>query len=207
VKLKIIALSFGFLFSGFSAHASFDENARRYLSAQELIQALAMFFPIQSDFSGENCKTVNIKNSASLGLSSPVTGNPIAPGPTQATVQWITTCVSGSMNGFRDIKTQAQLSNLIGPEAYAHLSRMNYLVGLGEMWSSWPLDLREKAVAHALNTVVGSDDVIRDFGLVDPDLLRAKLNAWPNQRPQLTVFEVLKFLSVNLALRDEFLSY
>jgi hypothetical protein len=199
------------------ALASFEENARRYLSAQEIVDSLDMFFSVHS-YSG--CNYVDTFNASLLGVNSALSGNPISAAPNQSTVQWISGCIAKASTdittGMND--TPEQLKLLAGPEVYAYLisqsvqgeiysDRSNSIRHFDSKWNSWPAEIQAKLISNMVFVMLGSDDVIRDFGLIEPDALRAKLAAWPQSKPDLTARQMFTFLSVNLALRDEFLSY
>jgi hypothetical protein len=208
----LLVLSLGAM----NTKAAFEENARRYLTAQEVIQTLQVYFDLFPE-----CLSVTNVNSSLLGLNSPVTGNPIAPSPTQSTVQWVATCVSSATSKFSSLTFPAaheKLKILVGPEVITALKEpVPGLPQFGEdhvfsyrisrPWTELPADLRKKLVANMVLVMLGSDNVINDFGLIDPNLLRAKLEAYANDKPSITVIDMIKFISVNLSVRDEFLSY
>ncbi|MNL02395.1 hypothetical protein D3C87_1229020 [compost metagenome] len=195
------------------ANASFDENARRYLSAQEIIQAMQVHFDVVDD-----CAKVNEVNAPLLGVNSAVTGSAIAPAPTQSTVQFVAGCVSKALDRITS-KPQypqafAKLKILLGEELVSELSKNltpflddNLALRLAYPWENLSTETREKIIARIVFVMLGSDDLINDFGLIDPTVLRAKLAAWAQGKPQLKTQDVIKFISVNLAVRDEFLSY
>lgn len=198
------------------AQASFDENARRYLSAQEIIQAMQVHFDVTDD-----CAKVNATNSSMLGVNSALTGNAIAPAPTQSTVQFIAGCVSKAVErskfGGQYPLALQKLKNMLGEELVNELSQNhtpvtlsmndNLYFRLTAPWENLSVETREKIVTRIVFVMLGSDEVINDFGLVDPTTLRTKLGAWAQGNPNLRTADMIKFISVNLAVRDEFLSY
>jgi hypothetical protein len=216
MRMQKIALTLVLSLGAFQAKAAFEENARRYLTAHEVIQTLQVYFELTPE-----CKIVNNVNSSLLGLNSPVTGNPIAPSPTQSTVQWVATCVSSATAQFAIPiaypVAYEKFKILVGPDVTDALAapipgikqskEEGTSYSLTKKWASLPADLRAKTVANMVLVMLGSDDVINDFGLIAPDLLRAKLESYANNKPDLSVLEIIKFISVNLSVRDEFLSY
>lgn len=217
MKMQKFALTLLLTLGALKAQAAFEENARRYLSAQEIIQTLQVVFDLMPD-----CLQVTATNSSMLGVNSPTTGNPIAPSPTQSTVQWVAVCVSNATSRFM-LPAQfplayEKLKVLIGPEAIAALKTPvpglpNYDADqvfsyrILSRWTDLPATVRSKMVANMVLVVLGSDEVINDFGLIDPNLMRSKIEGYASDKPDLTVIEMIKFISVNLSVRDEFLSY
>lgn len=199
------------------AKASFDENARRYLSAQEIIQAMQVHFDVVDD-----CAKVNDSNAPLLGVNSAVTGSAIAPAPTQSTVQFVAGCVSKAVERAKS-ETQypqafAKLKTMLGDELTTELGKnlpgitswtmeRSLLFRLAKNWDALELETRDQIIARVVFVMLGSDELISDFGLIEPAILRAKLAAWAQGKPQLTTIDMIKFISVNLAVRDEFLSY
>jgi hypothetical protein len=133
----------------------------------------------------------------------------------------VATCVSSATSKFSSLTFPAaheKLKILVGPEVITALKEpVPGLPQFGEdhvfsyrisrPWTELPADLRKKLVANMVLVMLGSDNVINDFGLIDPNLLRAKLEAYANDKPSITVIDMIKFISVNLSVRDEFLSY
>jgi hypothetical protein len=210
-----------FIFAGIlclgslQAKASFDENARRYLSAQEIIQAMQVHFDVVDE-----CAKVNDANAPLLGVNSAVTGSAIAPAPTQSTVQFVAGCVSKAVERAKYVTSYpvafSKLKNMLGEELVAELSQKrlvtlspdeNFYFGLTVPWYTRSAEIREKFITRIVFVMLGSDDVINDFGLIDPAVLRTKLGAWADGKTSLTTADMIKFISVNLAVRDEFLSY
>lgn len=214
MRTQKLILSLVLFFGSVQAKAAFEENARRYMGAQEIIQSLSVFFRLQ-----DNCKIIQEKDRALLGLNSPNTGNPLAPAPTQSTVQWIASCIQKAHAYFRVTgqypDAGEKLKTLIGSEVYAELDKqiVSYQgykhidLRLGTKWSSISAEIQNKLVANMVFALLGSDDVINDFGLIDPNVLRAKLAEHGQKNPEIQIHEMILFISVNLAVRDEFLSY
>ena len=160
-------------------------------------------------------------NASLLGLNSTVTGSPVAPAPTQATVQWISSCVSKSVENFKfagPTNSVEKLKTLVGPDVYAFLiskfpmvivsdDATTIYLHLEQKWSEWPVDVRDKMIESTVSVLLGSDEVIADFGIIEGPALRAKLKEWINRNADKKAIDILRFLSVNLAVRDEFLSY
>lgn len=216
MKLASFALSAVVILSALSAQASFEENARRYLSAQELTESLLQYFPQNSN----ECKEVGSTNSSMLGVSSAISGNPIAPSPTQSTVQWIVGCVSKSLEYIQyETSKHSYIKTLIGAEAntWAEKTAISstarwepkqiYAYNLSRPWKEWPADIRSKVISNIVFVLLGSDEVIQDYGLISPDVLRTKLTTWAENNSDKTFMNIVKGFSINLALRDEFLSY
>lgn len=198
-----------------NSHASFEENSRRYLSGHEIIQTLNQFFDLSYQ-----CQAIDDRNFALLGLSFPITGNPISPSPTQATIQWLTKCVSESVLTFQFPPTETSLNKLktlLGPEVSALFTksayngitdeRTNLSLHLSKKWMELSPEVQNKLIASMVSSLLGSDDVIRDFDIIEPGVLREKLRLWPQNIPSLTVIQMIQFIAVNLTVRDEFLSY
>jgi hypothetical protein len=214
-KLTLVLLVCLVFQASLQAQASFDENARRYLSAQEIIQAMQVHFDVVDD-----CVKVNDANSPMLGVNSAVTGNAIAPAPTQATVQFIAGCVSKAVDRAKYTSQYpvafAKLKTMLGEELVSELSKNfptfhtlddNMYLRLNMPWENLNAETREKIISRIVFVMLGSDEVINDFGLIEPAVLRARLGAWAQGKPTLTTADMIKFISVNLAVRDEFLSY
>ena len=199
------------------SRASFDENSRRYMTGNEIIQSLNVYFDFR--YADDNCKEINDNNSALLGLNSPASGSPISSAPTQATVQWIAKCVSTAMMSFITGSTpeesRQKLSDLIGSDVYSFLKKRkdyydhesNVLYNLNNPWANLPEDIQDKIISNMVDTLLGGDETIADFGIIEPNQLRAKLKQWPQKNLQITVFQMMQFIAVNLAVSDEFLSY
>jgi hypothetical protein len=197
-----------------STWASFDENARRYLSGEEIIWSLSVFFDFSQnteDMNANICMKVDSRNSTILGVNSPNSGEPISPGPTQALVLWITNCIQGYFSHPAVVAGGIiTLKNLVGEDIFNHLylSHGGVEKGLAQPWSSWTLSYKTMLINYMVEAFLGSDSVIKDFGFIqNPDEFRALLLKSADSRPNATVLDILYFLSVNLATRDEFLSY
>lgn len=217
MKTAKLVLSLALSLSSLTAQAAFEENARRYMGAQEVTESLKILFPV-----GPGCNEVNDSNLALLGVNSPVTGNPIAPSPTQSTVQWITGCIASSHFKLTNPTTYSdgkeKLQALIGADVYkaldapirnftpqAHFS--NIEMRLNSQWNQIDVAVQTQLIANTVSAILGSDEVINDFGLIDPNVLRAKLAEYANANPEIKVERVILFINMNLAVRDEFLSY
>ena len=208
--LILIALAFSI-----KSNASFEETSRRYLTGHEIILSLQTILPLP-----QHCLDINTNNRSLLGVNSPLTGNPISPAPTQATIQWILKCVGSSMATLSypyEKNYQEQLKILVGEKLYQFLiTPPPYTAGSDEQmiafkiqkkWSELSPDIQQATVRHVVQVFLGNDDMIRDFGLIDPEVLRLKLLQWPQKVPDAKILDIIKFLTVNLAVRDEFLSY
>lgn len=215
MKNSLLLFLIAFTFST-KSNASFEETSRRYLTGHEIIQSLQAILPLP-----QNCLDININNQSPLGVNSPLTGSPISPAPTQATIQWILKCVGSSMANFgypHEKIYQEQLKILVGEKLYQFLitpppymgssdEKLMIAFNIQKKWSELSPDIQQAAVRHVVQVFLGNDDMIRDFGLSDPEDLRLKLLQWPQKVPDAKILEIIKFLSVNLAVRDEFLSY
>src|SRR5207253_2872796 len=92
-KILNLFISMIFLVSS-TASASFEENARRYLSGQEILWSLSVYFDFTKNVdSSDLCSHIRQQNSSYAGSNSPATGEPISPAPSQSTVLWITGCI------------------------------------------------------------------------------------------------------------------
>lgn len=206
-----------------SAHASFEERSRRYLSGHELLMTIQSLLPAYQSYENTECHSLVELNRNFLGDSQALTGEPISVGPNQNFVQWLNQCVSKSLEhmGLLDIVDgfmfNEKTDNLIGPEGIAYLqSKKNNPtssvlaipgVFVDRLVVEDPLFI-EKLVEHQVKFFLGSDETIRDFGLIqDPKAYRAELVKNILSKKDLNFKQAIIRLTVQMMLRDEFLSY
>lgn len=196
------------MFFSLTSKAAFEENARRYSSGQEIVNSLDMYVPMPP-----NCLQIPDDARSSLGLNSPLSGNPISPAPNQATIQWLSQCIATGVNFYVNAGGAEKLRNVLGPELFAKMFGevpANSAVDTMKLvvpWSSLEKKIREEIVAQFVFSFLGSNETILDYGLTTSEKLRAQLLAALEKRNSLVVLNAFQFLILNLALRDEFLSY
>lgn len=177
------------------AFASFEETSRRYLTNHELVLAMNSIVPINT------CSTHSLdKEKTALGVDAPLTGTPISPTPNQSTVALITKCIG---EGFAGISFRSYpIQRLIGQESFDILNNQSL-----SHWNRVPAEIQKKIIANMVFVILGSDETIKDFDIIEPDVLREKLFQATQPLGELSNIEIIKKISINLALRDEFLSY
>jgi hypothetical protein len=124
-------------------------------------------------------------------------------------VQWISTCIQSSFTSIAGWPRPI-FTNLVGEDILKILNAdPSGLYGaLTKAWASWPVEQKKVLIKYMVSAFLGPDDVIRDFGFIkDPEAFRALLLQAADKQKDADLTKVLLFLSVNLALRDEFLSY
>lgn len=226
MKKAAFALSLIYLLHGTSSFASFDENERRYMTGEEIVWTVDQFFQFNSTdgtCNGIDSANYATPNASKLGLSSPVTGQPVSASPTQATVQWITGCVSKALNTnniyyicndmerLKHLIGEASLKNIFQPTAALSGNSPVYICtgALSVNWSTLTDAQKQTLVHDVVLNMLGPDSVIVDFGFIkNPDDFRKKLLDALNAKPATTtILDAIRFLAVNLSVRDEFLSY
>ena|SRR5437868_1805010 len=201
---KILLLT-TFVFAPF-AKASFEENAHRYMSGQDILWSLSMFFDFSSNVTNKSlCTELQSLNETLAGGNSPVTGEPISPTPTQGTVLWITGCVEEYFaveNALTVDKVRAK--RLLGEEFYNSVTDFR----LRQPWADVPEKLQRTLIRHMVSAFLGSDDVLLDFGFIqNPDDFRELIFQAANARTGASTREIVSMLAINFSVRDEFLSY
>jgi hypothetical protein len=212
-KYVLFVLTFVMLATS-TSRASFEENARRYLSAQEILWSLSIFFDFSTMSNGGNgndniCAQIDRQNAPVAGVNSPKTGEPISPVPSQGTVAWIAGCVTKYLSTPDSLaRDTVRLKNLVGEDTYRQLSSRSITMALQIPWQNWGPSEKKVLIKYMVAAFLGNDEVIADFGFIkDTDTFREKLLQAADTRTGATVLQIISFLSVNLALRDEFLSY
>lgn len=203
--LSSLLLLIAFVITPF-AKASFEENAHRYMSGQDIIWSLSMFFDFTQNIGNkELCTQLQSLNQTLAGGNSPVTGEPISPTPTQGTVLWITGCVESYFSVFRVLGTDSiRTKHLVGEEFYKSITDFS----LPQPWATVPENLQRTLIRHMVSAFLGSDDVIKDFGFIqNPDDFREQLYLAAQSRSGASTLEIVTLLAMNLSVRDEFLSY
>ena len=192
-----------------AARASFEENARRYLSAQELIQTLSLFFNVTYSGMPTTCTGINEGNSSVTGVNSPKSGEPVAPVPGQGTVVWMVGCIAQSLTPELIVQNPQTLGHLIGENLLHEFQAGEGLPkALQTPWTMLGEDKKNLLIANMTSALLGSDVIISDFGFIlNPDAFRLNLRKLCDARANASILDNILFLSVNLAIRDEFLSY
>lgn len=215
------------------AMGSFEQNTRRYLSGPELLWSLYRVLPRSSQsnngfFSASNsCKMLHETNSSALGIAEPILGEALSPHPHMGTIQWLQDCVNVYFKDNPELTVPwKMLKAFYGYEfinaLQNHPSFSQDFVN-EEQWStmgsnlvvhlrsfSWKqLSIQEKValINGLIFSILGPDEIISDFGFTTKQRLA---NAYINRldkTPEKTTFEVIKIISLNLILREEFLSY
>lgn len=194
--MRKILLSLVSILMAQSALASYEETSRRYLTNHEIIQALETIIPLAA------CSKESLaKEGSSLGENTPLTGQPVSPTPGQSTVALITRCLSGSFK-FLSWSNPA-IVNLVGKEIHETMNRENY----AGYWEKYSEQTQKQVIASMVYNILGSDETIKDFDIVEPEALKAKIFEALKKQPNITNMEVVTFVTINLVLRDEFLSY
>lgn len=193
---------------GFSpfAKGSFEENAHRYMSGQDIIWSLSMFFDFSKNSNNkEVCTELRALNETLAGGNSPITGEPISPSPTQGTVLWITGCIDEYFASYNVlVGDPIRAKRLLGEEFYKSVTDFR----LWQPWADVPENLQRALIRHMVAAFLGSDDVIKDFGFIqNPDDFREQLFIAAQTRTQATILQIVTLLAMNLSVRDEFLSY
>jgi len=194
------------LFSTSFARASFEENAHRYMSGQDILWSLSVFFDFSKNSGNTSiCTGLQELNSTLAGGNSPITGEPISPSPTQGTVLWITGCIETYFSQPSVITGDTvRGKRLLGEEFYKNTTNDMLM----KPWSDIPEDLRRTLIRHMVSAFLGSDEVIKDFGFIqNPDDFRERLFLAAHDRTGASTLEIITLLSMNLSVRDEFLSY
>lgn len=200
---KILLLA-SFAFAPF-AKASFEENAHRYMSGQDILWSLSMFFDFTNNKVRSICTELQSLNETLAGGNSPVTGEPISPTPTQGTVLWITGCVDDYLSDeLVLVIDKVRTKRLLGEEFFNSVTDFRLL----QPWADVPEKLQRALIRHMVSAFLGSDDVIKDFGFIqNPDDFRELLFQAANARAEASTREIVLMLATNLSVRDEFLSY
>lgn len=221
MKKILLVLPVLLLLQASQSHASFDEDQRRYLTGEEIVWSLGQLLPLTQDCNGiDGSMNSQTTNDTKLGLDSAITGKPVSSGPTQATIQWITSCVQKafSQSNICQESGQVHLQALLGKEALA-LVDAPYQVAMSddsicyshmsEKWSTWTPEHQQILIKGMVLSFLGPDSVIMDFGLIkNVDSFRQALLQDLNAKgPALTVQDAIRILAENLSIRDEFLSY
>jgi len=184
------------------APASFEENAHRYLSGQEILWSLSLFFDFhQNTTNKEMCTQLQVLNLTLLGANSATTGEPISPTPTQGTVLWITGCIENYFaSPTFSTNDLVRTKNLLGKNFPVAMLRWP--------WAHLSIDVQKELIRHMVSAFLGSDDVIIDFGFIqNPEDFRELLFQAAKARTNAPVLEIVTLLALNLSVRDEFLSY
>ncbi len=222
--MKFLFLS---LFITFSltqkSEASFEENTHRYLTSFEVFDSLAQMLPdIGNGVCGKN-KTITqvqaVNVLAALGENATLNGSPISQGPSQGTISWISACISAVLNSaqityyekedfeivFADPLIMEKLREFHALSS-SKTAKFNGIFLLP--WNSFPDALKKDLIRYFVYSYLGSDAVILDFGMIqDPEKFREKLKQILNEHGDQSAIDVIQKLTINLALRDEFLSY
>lgn len=201
------------LFQGSLGLASFDSNARRYMSYYEVIASLREFFlgstSLPTGVISSTCLVVDADNKADLGYNSPATGEPITAAPNSNYIRWMSTCVGSYMSYLKmsSIKDSRLLSETTKKELFKTIDPNALLVWLDiTEYNSLPESVKNDLVEFTFNLVFGPDDVFNQFGLMDAKLYRAKIRNHLDAQ-KYTVFKALSVIMLNYLNRDEFLSY
>ena len=211
--LQLILLASILFTSGTSAHASFNQNQRRYLTSMQFYFLWHQYFSADPQTAGSD------GNVLIFGASDPKSGSPILQNPSSATITIITNAVS---------KATANATTFVGPPG-SPLSRQERLLGkhftawlkaqpapesnrlqqiLGQTWTSLDPSLKVSLIQDMVRELLGPDEQIKDFGFIkNPDDYRAKLLNLINQNASATVLDGVRTITMNLMTRDEFLSY
>lgn len=203
--LSQFLLLVSFAFTSFTK-ASFEENAHRYMSGQDILWSLSMFFDFTNNVTNKSlCTELQSLNQTLAGGNSPVTGEPISPTPTQGTVLWITGCVEEYFAVENVlIVDKVRAKRLLGEEFFNSVTDFK----LYQPWAEVPEKLQRALIRHMVSAFLGSDDVIKDFGFIqNPDDFRELLFQATQARTEATTREIVTLLAINLSVRDEFLSY
>lgn len=204
---KIILIS---LLVPIVAQSAFEENGRRYLSSVDIFAAIQFVFGYtgpnkcqQDVFYGRDPLT-------GLGQNNVVTGEPVSPAPSQGTVQMISTCLDRMWEVLREkypARDQLEAFVLAVPPEQAS-SILNNTESYLIRWNSLSLEVRQLIVRNHVFNILGSDERILDYGLIqEPEQFRAMLVKRLSRDPNLTVRDAVVLLVRTLILRDEFLSF
>jgi hypothetical protein len=191
------------------ATASFEENSRRYLSGQEILRSLGVFFDFSKNTTNkEICTHIQAQNASDAGANSPATGEPTSPAPNQGTILWITGCVQNYLSTAANLAGDGdRLRNLLGADTVSRLGTSPEW-NLRTSWSLWTPEQKRELIRYMVEAFLGPDEVITDFGFIEnPDEFRKLMLTTADARKNASVLDIVTLLAVNLSVRDEFLSY
>ncbi len=197
-----IFLSMIFVFNSM-ADAEFEQTSRRYASNQDIYQYLSRYLP-------NYCTQILDEDRSVLGFDSVATGSSISPTPSAMTILKITTCIRGSYAqfvsapyGIASVGSGDELFGGSRPELYQIL-----LTDQKALWSKQSPQFKQSLIANMVMDILGPDAEIKDFGLIpNVDDFRTSLMAEIDKNPNISLYEALESLTINLMTRDEFLSY
>jgi hypothetical protein len=189
--------------------------SKRYITAYDFQNRLVQMFPDayakQSSFVGGQC----FKGLAIFGFNSPATGKPISQVPNSETVKTIQNCYGEAFSS-----TDVYISSLKREKYIKFFSQFipettllkkfpsdsALLVSHMSSIQSLTSEEQDQLIAQTVETMLGIDEVILSYGTIkDVKAYRAFLKK--KMQMNQSVFEVIKTLTTELALRNEFLTY
>lgn len=200
-------------FSAITAHAEFDMLSKRYITAYDFQNRLIGFFgDVFAKYSNlYKCNEAIPK----FGFSQPASGQPLSHEPNADTIKTINQCLTSSFETtgvYLRISTreqyikvmsqfvpQAILETKIAANAYSiswHESRLSTLTK----------EEQDQMVALMVENFLGIDEVVLSYGVIK-DMQAYRTYVQSKLKQDDTILEVITKLSIELALRDEFLTY
>lgn len=213
--------------------ASFEQNTRRYLSGPELLWSLYRVLPhsetlFVANYSlDEPCKMLSEKNTSALGVAEPTLGEAMSPHPHSGTIQWLQGCVSVYFAASPEIYAPWKEIKAFYGEEFIQALRIHPIFSkdfAGEaqwttmnstlmmhlytyQWGQFSQKEKEALIGGLIFSILGPEEIIADFGFTTKQrLIKAYINRL-DKTPQRPTFEAIKVISLNLILREEFLSY
>lgn len=195
-----------------AAHAEFEMLSSRYITAYDFENRLVGYFSevYRLDKNQYNCQ----KGLSKFGFSQPATGKPLSEDPNSDTIKTINDCLNESFESGRSFlnnATREQSIKFLGQfipvsllEAKIPANGAAYLAN--RQVKEFTKEEQDQIVAQTVETILGIDEVILSYGIIkDVSAYRAYLQSQLNQSE--TILQAVNKLTIQLALRDEFLTY
>lgn len=209
-KIAAVAL---FSFFSFASHAEFDMLSKRYITAYDFQNRLVSFFgdvyPTHSNLYQCN------EGLKKFGFSQPASGQPLSHEPNVDTIKAISECFTSSFANSAHYLTSTSREKYIKfLGQFIPQSVLESKLSTDTLFNSWhyrQLQLLTKEeqdmmVAQMVENFLGVDEVILSYGIIkDVNAYRSYLQSKLKQSD--VILEAIKKLAVELALRDEFLTY
>lgn len=203
------------LFSLFSlvSHAEYDMLSRRYITGYDFEHRLVEIFG--ETYSKNSYNYECFQDIKKFGFSQAATGKPLSHEPNADTIKAIKTCYTLGFTGstfalsFGGRETYIKFFGQFIPASILETKIPNPSGYIG--YHSNPLAVLTKeeqalVVAQMVETFLGIDEVILSYGIIkDVNAYRAHLLAKLDQSQ--SILTVITNLTIELSMRDEFLTY
>jgi len=217
MKLTITLLSF-FIFTH-SSLASFDNKRLRHFGPLDVLQVINKRFPVSVTISDPNnpiennlpeCQKFESVDINILGVSSPLSGNPIQNEPQTVFMNWYFSCLNVlSELHFKGINEKSDLTALAEFLPEDIIKRFESYKSLtSSSWTSLNPKDQEKIILYQIEQAIGPEEVLKDLKSEDTYALKTSriLKALATRDSE-TILENLRWIAIVTLMQPESLRY